>query len=154
MRILNNCSRRSKADMKRVLVVDDHPPTVTMLTDMLCTLGYDVEVAPDGYQCLDKLKTHEEKPFEAIFLDILMPGLSGIEVLNRIKGTESLSGLPVILLTSQDKPEHIIAGYQVGADYYMPKPFTIKQLGYALHLISDEACEENLEKRDGTDQKL
>ena len=129
--------------MKRILIVDDHTSILEMLSQMLSSAGYQVDIAHDGDGCMQALTSHQSNPFEAVFLDILMPGMSGIEVLNRMKRSSELNGIPVIMLTGQDKPEQIIAGYQIGADYYMPKPFTLKQLTYALDLINGKVVEED-----------
>ena len=64
-----------------------------------------------------------------------MPGMNGLDVLTRLRIHSHTQGLPVIMLTGEDKAEDIMAGYGVGADYYITKPFTHQQLKYGLDLV-------------------
>jgi DNA-binding response OmpR family regulator len=68
-------------------------------------------------------------------LDVVMPEMTGLDVLTRMKLHSHTNQLPVIMLTGESKTDDILAGYSVGADYYMTKPFTRQQLLYGINLV-------------------
>lgn len=114
---------------KRALVVDDDPTIREMVRAILEQDGYEVVVAEDGQQGVAVLES-EPRPinFTVVLLDIMMPGMSGLDVLTRMKLHAHTRELPVVMLTAEGKPEDIMTGYATGADYYIPKPFTRQQL--------------------------
>ena len=118
---------------QKVLVVDDNSDTLNLIKEMLAVEGVESELALNGELALSILEGGQT--FDAIFLDIMMPGMNGYEVLNRIRNHATTRSVPVIMLTAQDRPEQIINGYQKGADYYVPKPFTRGQLMLALQMV-------------------
>ena len=119
--------------MKRtILVVDDNLDSVAIMRGILETRGFDVATATSGAEALAFLETTTP---DLVLLDIMMPVMSGIEVLQRIKQDPALSALPVILVTAKTQDEDLLSGYQYGADYYITKPFTAKQLIYGIGLI-------------------
>ena len=121
---------------KKVLVVEDNNHTRFLVNAILCTLGYEVIEAQDGQVALDILSRQDEiKDLKAIFLDVLMPNINGLDVLTWVKKQEFLSGVPVFMLTTKDMAEDLIEGYGLGADYYIPKPFTKQQIQYGLDLL-------------------
>ncbi len=107
---------------KRILVVDDEPDVVKTLSKALRRQGFDVVSAADGEQALERVK--DSHP-DLVILDIQMPKLDGIEVLQRIKGDSQTMALPVIMLTARAGDEDMLKGYKYGANYYIPKPFKI-----------------------------
>jgi len=115
----------SPVSNRTIMVVDDEPEIVTVVRLMLEQKGFNVRCANSGQQVFADLK--EQKP-DLIILDILMPEMDGLEVLRRLKGAPETSSIPVIMLTALDKDEDILAGYKLGANYYIPKPFTKTQL--------------------------
>jgi two-component system, sensor histidine kinase ChiS len=120
----------------KFLVVDDEPAMLDIASAIFQALGCDVETYPDGASVLRRL----EKPgapdeFEGIFLDVMMPNLSGIEVVQKLKSNEKTQNLPIVLLTAMNTFKDIIAGYNHGADYYITKPITQEQIRYALDLL-------------------
>ena len=121
---------------KRVLVIDDDPMIRALVSDMLAAEGYKVTLAEDGQQGVSILDS-EPRPvgFSLVILDVVMPGMNGLDVLTRLKLHPHTQGLPVLMLTGEDKAEDIMAGYSVGADYYITKPFTRQQLIYGLNLV-------------------
>ena len=84
--------------------------------------GFDVRVAADGVQALAVL---EEFPADVVVLDVMMPGLDGLDVLRRIRET---SEVPVLFLSARDRVQDRIAGLDAGADDYLPKPFAFGEL--------------------------
>jgi len=115
-----------------IMVVDDDPDIVTVLTIMLEEKEYKVRHAYSGLQLLSDLDG--EKP-DLIILDLMMPHMDGLEVLDRLKADQETSSIPVILLTAQDEFENIMSGYKKGADYYITKPFTKSQLVNSIDAI-------------------
>ncbi len=116
----------------KVLVVDDNPDSVAIMRSILEGRGYDVAAAHSGTEALQFLK---KETVDLVLLDIMMPEMSGMEVLQRIKEDAATGRLPVILVTAKTQDEDVISGYQYGADYYITKPFTAKQLLYGIELI-------------------
>lgn len=115
-----------------ILVVDDNPDSVEVVRGILEARGYDVVTAMSGSEALEVLQAGK---VNLVLLDIMMPVMSGIEVLQRIKQNPALSTLPVILVTAKVQDEDLLRGYQYGAEYYITKPFTAKQLIYGIGLI-------------------
>lgn len=122
--------------MKRVLIIDDDPMIRTLVKAMLEAEGYAVLQAEDGEKGI-ALLDGQEKPIDIalIVLDVVMPGMNGLDVLTRLKLQPDTSNIPVLMLTGEDKAEDIMAGYSVGADYYVTKPFTRQQLLFGLSLV-------------------
>ena len=82
-----------------------------------------------------RLQFLKKETVDLVLLDIMMPEMSGMEVLQRIKDDAATGRLPVILVTAKTQDEDVLSGYQYGADYYITKPFTAKQLLYGIELI-------------------
>jgi DNA-binding response OmpR family regulator len=108
--------------MHRLLIAEDERKIARFLELELTHEGYDVTIAPDG---LEASRLLEEETYDALLLDIMMPGRSGLTVLRRLRRT---SDLPVILLTAKDDTTDIVTGLDAGADDYLTKPFAIEEL--------------------------
>ena len=124
---------------KKVLVIDDDPMIRTLVKEMLGAEGFDVTLAEDGESGVQLLDS-EPRPlnFNLIVLDVVMPGMNGLDVLTRLKLHPHTQSIPVLMLTGEDKAEDIMAGYGVGADYYITKPFTRQQLLFGLNLVLND----------------
>ena len=122
--------------MSLVLVVDDNPDSVRIVESILKGNGYEVVAATSGQEALTAI---EAKPPAVILLDVMMPGMSGLEVLEKLRAQPKHGRIPVILLTAKSQDEDVISGYRYGADYYIPKPFTSKQLLYGIRLVLGES---------------
>lgn len=107
----------------KVLLVDDEQEFVTTLAERLELRGMDVEIATDGEMALGLVETN---PPQVVVLDVMMPGLSGMEVLERIKTVDS--NIQVILLTGHGGTKDGIKGMQLGAFDYLIKPVDIDEL--------------------------
>lgn len=107
---------------EKILIVEDEEKMARMLELELCHEGYQVDKAFDGLAGLDLAETGD---FDLILLDIMLPGLSGMEVLRRLRRTSSV---PVILLTARDTVIDKVSGLDSGADDYITKPFAIEEL--------------------------
>jgi sigma-B regulation protein RsbU (phosphoserine phosphatase) len=103
-----------------VLVVDDNEVNRDLLARRLTREGHRVELAVDGLDALAKLADGD---FDLILLDIMMPGLDGYEVLERLKADEVLRNLPVILISALADDDNMVKGISLGADDFLPKPF-------------------------------
>ena len=107
----------------RVLVVDDEPALRDSLDRALRAEGYDVETAPDGLVALERLDAREP---DAVVLDVLMPGLDGLETMRRLRAAGSR--VPILMLTARDSVGDRVAGLDAGADDYVVKPFALEEL--------------------------
>ncbi len=117
---------------QRILVVDDNPDSLTIMRAILENRGFDVSVAATGADALEQV--HKTPP-ALVLLDVMMPELGGLEVLRQIREDTQIAHLPVILVTAKTHDEDLMSGYQFGADYYITKPFTAKQLLYGVDLV-------------------
>ena len=116
----------------RVLVVDDNEDNVQIMSRMLLARGFEVRTARDGKAALRSIE--QELP-DVVLLDIMMPDMDGIEVLDRIRANPQSASLPVILVTGKGQDDDVLAGYKYGADYYITKPFTARQLLHGIGLV-------------------
>ena len=109
--------------MQRILVVDDDATVTSVLKRGLAYEGYTVDTAGTGMQGLNVARDHAP---DLVILDLMMPGLDGFEVLNRLRSADS--NLPVLMLTARDAPADHVKGLESGADDYVVKPFTFAVL--------------------------
>ena len=124
---------------RKVLIVDDEEVIRKFLRIHLEKLGYEVKDAADGEQAIEELGKDD---FDLLICDILMPKKDGWEVVKEVKSNSKTKHLPVILLTAKNEDSDMFKGYDLGANYYMTKPFTKAQLLYGLRLMLNEAPEE------------
>ena len=110
---------------KKVLVVDDEPHIVRLLKDALSRRGYDVLCAGAGDEAVTVARA--ERP-ALIFLDVMMPNLSGFEACKQIRADEALAKTPVFLLTARGQERDRQIGEEAGADRYLTKPFSPRQV--------------------------
>jgi two-component system response regulator MprA len=106
----------------RLLVADDDPDIVRFVKRGLTYEGYEVDTAADGQEAVDKARQH---PPDLVILDVMMPGLDGIEVARRIRQS---SKVPVLMLTARGTTADKVAGLDSGADDYLVKPFDFDEL--------------------------
>jgi DNA-binding response OmpR family regulator len=107
----------------RVLVVDDDPAVTSLLRRGLAYEGYEVDIAASGKEALEIAR---ERPPTLVVLDIMMPGMDGIELCQRLRAADE--SLPVLFLTAKDAPSDQVLGLDAGADDYVTKPFTFAVL--------------------------
>jgi DNA-binding response OmpR family regulator len=107
----------------RVLVVDDDADIRDLVALKLQASGIDVDTAPDGVQGLEKANTGN---FDAVVLDVMMPGMSGIDVLQAMRNAGNQT--PVIMLTAKTQEHDVEAGFTAGANDYVSKPFSPREL--------------------------
>jgi len=107
----------------RILVVDDEPAVREALERILRLDGFEVAMACDGREAV---RSQAAAPADAVLLDVLMPGLDGLEVCRRMRDTGDRT--PVLMLTARDEVGDRVAGLEAGADDYLPKPFALEEL--------------------------
>lgn len=107
----------------RLLVVDDEPAVRDALARALRLEGYEVELAADGREALAALAA---RPADVVVLDVLMPGLDGLEVCRRLRADGDRT--PILMLTARVDVSDRVAGLDAGADDYLPKPFALDEL--------------------------
>jgi two-component system response regulator MprA len=122
----------------QVLVVDDEAPVRESLRRALTLEGYAVELAADGAEALHRLS--DEGAADAVVLDVLMPGIDGLEVCRRIRSAGN--GLPVLMLTARDEVADRVAGLDAGADDYLVKPFALEELLARLRALLRRSSED------------
>jgi two-component system, OmpR family, response regulator MprA len=107
----------------RILVVEDDPAVRQALARALALERYEIALAADGEEALDLLA---EGSYEVVLLDIVMPGISGLELCRRMRGSGNRT--PVLMLTARDAIDDRVAGLDAGADDYLAKPFALREL--------------------------
>ncbi len=105
----------------RILVVEDEPNIVESLRFILEQGGFDLDIVSDGREALQRLR---EQSFAAMVLDIMLPGLSGFDVLREVRGDASLAALPVIVLTAKGQPNDRAMAESIGVSAFITKPFS------------------------------
>lgn len=110
---------------ERILIVDDTPTNIQVLTGILKEKGYQLSIATNGKQALQVLeKIHPD----LILLDVMMPEMDGFEACRRIKQSENLRDIPIIFLTAKTETADIVSGFEIGAVDYVAKPFNPHEL--------------------------
>jgi adenylate cyclase len=110
---------------QRILVVDDTPQNVKLLSDLLSARGYEVSTAANGEQALESIARRAP---DLVLLDIMMPGISGYDVCRKIRDNPATALLPVVLATSLDPNQERVKGIEAGADDFLPKPINQAEL--------------------------
>jgi DNA-binding response OmpR family regulator len=124
---------------KKILIVDDEGVIRKFLRIHLTKWGYEVKEAADGTEALKEL---DKDDFDLLICDILMPNKDGWQVIKEMRSNPKTKDIPVIVLTAKNEDSDMFKGYDLGANYYMTKPFTKAQLLYGLKLMFGEESEE------------
>jgi DNA-binding response OmpR family regulator len=124
----------------RVLCIDDDQRLHALLADYLGQNGVTLVAAPDGARGLAALAAGG---FDAVFLDVMMPGMDGLAVMRRIR---EKSGIPVIMLTAKGDETDRVVGLELGADDYLPKPFSARELLARLRAVLRRGTGESTER--------
>jgi DNA-binding response OmpR family regulator len=113
----------------RVLVVDDEPKMVDMIVDYLSATGFVTASAKNGKEALEVI---EKTPPDIVVLDVMMPGIDGFDTARRIRKS---CGVPIILLTAKAQEGDKLMGLEIGADDYITKPFSLKELAARIRAV-------------------
>ena len=123
-------------EKKLILVVEDEADTAEMLAEMLKLGGYRViKLLNSGHAIEDII---EKKP-DAILLDLMMPEVSGLDILHALKKNPALDKIPTIVISAKGLPENIVSGFKAGASEYMVKPITFQLLNKTLEKLLDSS---------------
>ena len=109
----------------RLLIVDDISDNRAILTRRFERRGFEVVEADSGFAAIELI---EREPFDLVLLDVMMPGIDGIETLKRIRGLKSASALPVIMVTAKSESDNIVGALELGANDYVTKPVDTEEL--------------------------
>jgi CheY-like chemotaxis protein len=120
---------------KNILIVEDDKVVRKFLSLQLSQWGYRVMEAEDGVQAILKLGKED---FNLIICDIMMPNKDGWELMKEVRLSPKTKDIPVIALTAKNKDSDMFKEYDLGANYYIPKPFTKAQLLYGIQLVFEE----------------
>jgi two-component system, OmpR family, response regulator MprA len=134
----------------KILVVDDERAVRDSLRRALELEGYEIELAADGNEALVRLESSDEP--DAIILDVLMPGVDGLEVCRRLRTAGST--LPVLMLTARTEVEDRVAGLDAGADDYVTKPFALEELLARMRALLRRTTDESGETLQFADLEL
>jgi len=108
--------------MKRILIVEDEKHIAEGLAFNLDAEGYSVDVVAEGEAALSRLIDDGDR-FDAVVLDIMLPGIDGFEVARQLRAAENF--VPILMLTARGRPEDVLTGFEAGTDDYLPKPFDL-----------------------------
>jgi DNA-binding response OmpR family regulator len=132
---------------KRILIVEDEKDIVDLIKYNLGKAGFNCSVSKTGEECLD---TIEKKAVDLVLLDIMLPEIDGLEVCRRIKRDERFSRMPVIMLTAKGEEMDKVVGFELGADDYVTKPFSPRELALRIKAVlkrySTQETEEDILK--------
>ena len=131
-----------KRERPVILAVDDEPANLALLRKLLTRQGYDVVEAVDGTSALRAIEEHQP---DLVCLDVMMPGLDGIEVCQRLRRQPEHAGLPILLLTALNRTEDKARGLEAGANDFLSKPFDESELSARLRsLLRTKALQDRL----------
>ncbi len=116
----------SSADVKRILVADDEPHVRRILATLLESRSYGFDTVADGLAALEQLESAD--PYNLVLLDLMMPGATGLEVLERVRQMDHRAGIPVVILTAKGQDTDRERAMALGADDFLTKPFSPKKL--------------------------
>jgi DNA-binding response OmpR family regulator len=117
----------------KVLIVDDEPDTVEILTYNFAKAGFEVNSSPNGFHAMKLLDTWIP---DVVIVDLMMPYVNGISLCNYLRGNDCFRHIPIIMLTAMNDKLKTQAAMEAGADYYVTKPADIKKL---IRLATDAA---------------
>lgn len=111
--------------MKRILLADDEQVLRMLITDTLEDEGYEIEEAEDGIEAFEKFQTNN---YDLVILDNMMPGMTGIEVAEKIRSHTANHDIDILMLSAKNQQSDVDRSTQAGIEFYMSKPFSPMQL--------------------------
>ena len=127
---------------KKILVVDDEQDLCEILLYNLRAAGYEAEAAYSGEMAMEK----EPSRYDLLILDVMMPGMSGFELARRLKSEPETSKLPIIFLTAKDTEDDTLEGFGLGADDYVTKPFSVREVMARVKAVLSRSQQKSIEK--------
>ena len=125
-------------NMKRILVVDDEQDLCEILKFNLETEGYEVETANSAEEALEM----DIASFDLLLLDVMMGGMSGFLLAKQLKGNPMTANVPIIFLTARDTENDTVTGFNIGADDYISKPFSIREVMVRVRAVLRRTAEQ------------
>lgn len=125
-------------NMKRILVVDDEQDLCEILKFNLETEGYEVETANSAEEALEM----DIASFDLLLLDVMMGGMSGFQLAKQLKDNPMTANVPIIFLTARDTENDTVTGFNIGADDYISKPFSIREVMVRVHAVLRRTAEQ------------
>lgn len=110
---------------KKILIVDDEPNILISLEFLMRREGFEILVARDGEEALQSIRAHRP---DLVLLDVMMPRINGFEVCRQVRADPALAGTRIVMLSAKGRPAQIAEGLALGADGYITKPFSTKNL--------------------------
>jgi len=120
---------------KKVLIVDDEANIVISIEFLMKQAGYNIEIANDGEEALEKAESYRP---DLILLDVMMPKINGFEVCRRIRSNPDWKDMKIVMLTAKGREVEVTKGLALGADSYVIKPFSTKELMAEVKFILGE----------------
>ena len=120
-----------------IVIAEDDETTREVVEFNLTDNGWDVVAFTDGDECWEHLESRTSDPPDVVVLDVMMPELDGLSVLERIRDHDALVDLPVVMLTSRNREEDIVQALDVGADDFVAKPFSEAELVGRIEVVLD-----------------
>ena len=111
-------------ETKKILVVDDEQDLCEILLYNLKSAGYQAEAAYSGEMAMEK----DPSQYNLLLLDVMMPGMSGFELAEKLKANEKTASIPIIFLTAKDTEDDTLKGFGLGADDYVTKPYSVREV--------------------------
>lgn len=125
-------------NMKRILVVDDEQDLCEILKFNLETEGYEVETANSAEEALEM----DIASFDLLLLDVMMGGMSGFQLAKQLKDNPMTANVPIIFLTARDTENDTVTGFNIGADDYISKPFSIREVMVRVRAVLRRTAEQ------------
>src|SRR5574344_1800520 len=131
--------------MMKVLIVEDERTLSMIISDTLRDEGFDIIQAYDGYQGISSMRVHHP---DVIVADVMMPNMDGFEMVRQIRKTDKLT--PVLFLTARSSIDDLVAGFKLGANDYLKKPFKMQELIVRVKALVNKAMQEEMTVSDKT----
>src|SRR6266403_6097552 len=144
--MVSNIQQGSESGRPRVLVIDDDRKLCRLIRDYLEPLGYAIQTAHTGP---DGITSATAEPWHAIILDVMLPGMDGFEVLKAIRRQ---TDVPVLMLTARGEEADRIVGLEIGADDYLPKTFSTRELLARLRAVTRRSTRKPPGEAEGTEE--
>jgi len=126
-------------DAKKILIIEDSALNRKILEDALSQKGYQVLLADDGRQGMDKLR--DESP-DLVLMDVVMPNMNGLEATRHIRAAARSQAVPIVIMTSKNTPQDMLQAFEVGADEFLDKPINLEELYETVDRLLNRGAEQ------------
>ena len=130
-------------EQKKILVVDDEQDLCEILLYNLHAAGFEAEASYSGEMAMEK----NPSQYDLLLLDVMMPGMSGFELAKKLKSESCTSHLPIIFLTAKDTEDDTLEGFGLGADDYVTKPFSVREVMARVKAVLSRSQQKSIEKK-------